>query len=64
MPSGFPFKPGDLTTELLAPSIGRCWWQLIILIPIIGVIVLIVFLVQDSREANDYGANPKAAVPG
>jgi len=59
---------------LLVPSIsiaarrlhdtGRSgWWQLIILIPIIGFIVLIVFLVQDSHDANDYGVNPKAAVP-
>lgn len=33
------------------------WWQLISLIPLIG---LIVFLVQDSHEDNEYGANPKA----
>lgn len=39
------------------------WWQLISLIPIIGAIVLIVFLVQDSHDANDYGDNPKAPVP-
>mgnify|MGYP003386164366 CR=1 FL=1 len=55
---------------LLIPSIsiatrrlhdtGRTgWWQLIILIPIIGLIVLIVFLVQDSHDTNDYGVNPK-----
>jgi uncharacterized membrane protein YhaH (DUF805 family) len=35
------------------------WWQLISLIPLIGVIVLIVFLTQDSHEENEYGANPK-----
>ena len=55
---------------LLIPSIsiaarrlhdtGRTgWWQLIVLIPIIGIIVLIVFLVQDSHDENEYGANPK-----
>lgn len=32
------------------------WWQLIALLPLIGVIVLIVFLVQDSHGDNEYGA--------
>ena len=56
---------------LLVPSIsiaarrlhdtGRTgWWQLIVLIPLISFIVLIVFLAQDSHDANDYGVNPKA----
>jgi len=36
------------------------WWALIGLIPIIGWIVLFVFLVQDSRPGqNQYGPNPK-----
>ena len=38
------------------------WWQLIAIIPIIGIIVLIYFLAQDSHEANEYGENPKAVV--
>ncbi|TVP88660.1 MAG: DUF805 domain-containing protein [Pseudomonadaceae bacterium] len=37
------------------------WWQLIALIPIIGTIVLIVFLVLDSEGDNQYGPNPKGA---
>jgi len=37
------------------------WWQLIYLIPLIGVIVMIVFLVQDSHDENQYGPNPKQA---
>jgi uncharacterized membrane protein YhaH (DUF805 family) len=38
------------------------WWLLIGLIPIIGAIVLIVFLASDSKpEENQYGPNPKAA---
>ncbi len=37
------------------------WWQLISLIPLIGVIVLIVFLVQDSHDDNEYGAKEKLA---
>jgi uncharacterized membrane protein YhaH (DUF805 family) len=37
------------------------WWLLIGLIPIIGVIVLIVFAVQDSMPGeNSYGPNPKS----
>lgn len=35
------------------------WWQLISLIPLIGFIVLLVFLVQDSLDDNQYGPNPK-----
>jgi len=36
------------------------WWQLLSLIPLIGVIVLIVFLAQDSKLGdNKYGPNPK-----
>ena len=38
------------------------WWLLIGLIPIVGWIILLVFLVQDSHPANQHGPNPKAAV--
>ncbi len=38
------------------------WWQLIALIPFLGVLVLIAFLLKDSVPArNRYGPNPKAA---
>jgi uncharacterized membrane protein YhaH (DUF805 family) len=38
------------------------WWFLIVLVPIIGAIVLLVFMVQDSKPGqNQYGANPKGA---
>ena len=37
------------------------WWQLLQLLPIVGIIILIVFWVQDSHAGeNQYGANPKA----
>jgi len=60
-----------LSLGLMIPSIsiaarrlhdtGRSgWWQLIMLIPLLGFIVLFVFLVLDSHEDNDYGPNPKA----
>ncbi|MFB5761397.1 DUF805 domain-containing protein [Paenibacillus medicaginis] len=36
------------------------WWLLLILIPLVGSIILIVFFVQDSRFGdNQYGPNPK-----
>jgi len=38
------------------------WWLLIVLVPLIGAIVLLVFMVQDSQAGeNQYGPNPKAA---
>ena len=41
------------------------WWLLIGLVPLIGLIVLIVFFVQDSQPgANEYGPNPKEAGAG
>lgn len=36
------------------------WWFFIALVPIIGAIVLLIFLVQDSQPGdNQYGPNPK-----
>lgn len=36
------------------------WWALIAFVPIIGILVLLYFLIQDSEEgSNQYGANPK-----
>lgn len=38
------------------------WWWLIALVPLVGIIVLIVFLCGDSQPGeNRYGANPKGA---
>lgn len=39
------------------------WWLLIALIPAIGAIVLLVFMVLDGTPGkNQYGSNPKAGV--
>lgn len=39
------------------------WWLLIALVPIVGGIVLLVFMVQDSIPGqNQYGLNPKEPV--
>lgn len=36
------------------------WWLLIGLVPLIGAIVLLVFMVQDSKAgSNRFGENPK-----
>ena len=38
------------------------WWVLINLIPLIGIIVLLVFMAQDSKpDQNKFGSNPKEA---
>ena len=58
---------------VMVPSIAVCvrrlhdtsrsgWWFFLGLVPIIGWIVLFVFLVQDSQPGeNQYGPNPKGA---
>ena len=42
-------------------DIGKSgWWQLVGLVPLIGMIVLIIFFVMDSNPGdNQYGPNPK-----
>ncbi len=36
------------------------WWLLIVLVPIVGAIVLLVFMVQDSQPGpNHFGPSPK-----
>jgi uncharacterized membrane protein YhaH (DUF805 family) len=59
-------------TPTLAVSVRRLhdtdrsgWWQLIVLIPIIGPLVLLIFMVQDSQPVdNQYGPNPKPGNEG
>ncbi len=37
------------------------WWVLLILVPIVGTIVILVFAVLDSQDGeNQYGPNPKS----
>ena len=36
------------------------WWQLILLVPIVGVIIMLFFVASDSKPGeNRFGANPK-----
>jgi uncharacterized membrane protein YhaH (DUF805 family) len=38
------------------------WWLLIVLIPLIGAIVLLIFMAQEGRKDNIFGNNPKLSV--
>jgi len=53
--------PGIAVTVRRLHDTGRTgWWALLCLIPLIGLIVLIVFTIQDSVPGeNEYGPNPK-----
>ena len=63
---GLLFSLGSLIPSLAIGArrlhdTGRSgWWQLLYLIPLIGLIIMIVFLVQDSHPDNEYGPNPTA----
>lgn len=71
MASGLMLLPMLYSLAVLIPGIAVSvrrlhdtnrsgWWLLISLVPIIGAVVLIVFLVQDSQPgSNSYGSNPK-----
>jgi uncharacterized membrane protein YhaH (DUF805 family) len=56
------FLPGlTVAVRRLHDTNRSGWWVLIGLIPFIGFIVLLVFLVQDSDPGtNQYGPSPKA----
>ena len=55
------FIPGIAVSVRRLHDTGRSgWWLLIGFIPLLGVIVLLVFMVLDSKPGeNQYGANPK-----
>jgi uncharacterized membrane protein YhaH (DUF805 family) len=56
------FLPGLSVAVRRLHDTGRSgWWYLIILVPLIGIILLIVWWAQDSDPApNEYGPPPKA----
>jgi uncharacterized membrane protein YhaH (DUF805 family) len=58
------FIPGIAVSVRRLHDTGRSgWWLLIGLIPLIGAIVLLVFVIQDGKPGqNQYGANPKEAI--
>ena len=49
-----------LTIRRLHDTGRSAWWLLIVLVPLIGVIVLLIFMFLDSQPGtNKYGKNPK-----
>lgn len=51
-----------VTVRRLHDTSHSAWWLLIPFVPIIGYIVLLVFMVQDSDQGdNKYGPSPKVA---
>ena len=71
--SGYGPLGGLYTLAVLIPSIAVSvrrlhdtdhsgWWLFIVLVPLIGAIVLLIFMVRDSQQGqNQYGPNPKEA---
>ena len=71
--SGVGLLSGIYSLAVLIPAIavgvrrlhdtGRsAWWLLILLIPLVGVIIFLVFMVLESQEGeNQYGPSPKLA---
>ena len=69
--AGYGVLSGLYTFAVLLPALGVSirrlhdtdrsgWWLLISFIPLIGGIILLVFMVQDSQPGeNQYGPNPK-----
>jgi uncharacterized membrane protein YhaH (DUF805 family) len=59
------FLPGLALAIRRLHDTGRSgWWMLISFLPLIGLIVLIIFFVQDSQPGtNQYGPNPKESAP-
>ncbi|MDO9214018.1 MAG: DUF805 domain-containing protein [Methylococcales bacterium] len=72
--TGVGLLGGLYSLAVLLPSLGVSvrrlhdtdrsgWWMFILLIPVIGVIALLVFFVQDSKAGtNEYGDNPKGVM--
>jgi uncharacterized membrane protein YhaH (DUF805 family) len=55
------FVPDTAVVVRRLHDVGKsCWWYLIILVPLVGIIWLVVLLATDSQPGtNAYGVNPK-----
>lgn len=57
------FLPSLAVTVRRLHDINKsAWWILLILVPIIGFIMLVIYLCTNSKEDNKYGINPKNLV--
>lgn len=56
--------PSVAVTVRRLHDIGRSgWWALLMVVPVVGARILVIFALQDSQaEENEYGPNPKAPV--
>ncbi|KJG12401.1 membrane protein [Photobacterium iliopiscarium] len=59
--AAFAFIPTvAVTVRRLHDQNRTGWWALIMLVPIVGILVLLYFMVQDSTKGNNrFGSNPK-----
>jgi uncharacterized membrane protein YhaH (DUF805 family) len=55
--------PGIAVTVRRLHNTSRTgWWVLIVFVPLVGALILLIFMVLDSQPGdNEYGPNPKAA---
>ena len=52
--------PGIAVSVRRLHDIGKSgWWYLIGLVPLVGLIILLVWMCKDSTEDNQWGPNPK-----
>jgi len=53
--------PGSAVFIRRLHDVGKSgWWILLSFIPVIGFVILLYYLVQDSHPDNEYGVNPKS----
>ena len=51
-----------VTVRRLHDTSRTGWWVLIVFLPLVGALILLIFMVLDSQAGdNEYGPNPKAA---
>jgi uncharacterized membrane protein YhaH (DUF805 family) len=51
-----------VTVRRLHDTSRTGWWVLIVFVPLVGALILMIFMVLESQPGdNEYGPNPKAA---
>lgn len=70
-PAGYLITAAIYTLAVICPTIGVSvrrlhdtnrsgWWSLLAFIPVIGILILLIFMLLDSTPSdNNYGENPK-----
>jgi uncharacterized membrane protein YhaH (DUF805 family) len=71
--SGFGVLSGIWALIHIVPGIGVAvrrlhdigksgWWYLLVLIPLVGIFIILIFLAKDSVNNNQYGISPKKSM--